>query len=103
MILYNFRNESDDCDADFIYEEDQTLKCFARKKEMITDEILTSWYTDRVRQIENRSCMVEHAVTLTKLARERNIVVSSELSHVQPADKHIRNGPSLLFLFVIIC
>jgi hypothetical protein len=102
MILYNFRNESDDCDADFIYEEDQSLKCFACKKEMITDEILTSWYTDRVHQIEDRSCMVEHAVTLTKLARERNIAVSPEVSHVQPANKHIRKGPSLLFLFVVL-
>jgi hypothetical protein len=82
IIWYNFRNESDNCDADFIYEEDQTLKYFAFKKEMITNEILTSWYSDRVHQIESRSCMVEHAVTLTKLARGRNIVVSPEVSYV---------------------
>lgn len=80
MIVYGFRNESDDCDADFIYEEDQTLKYFACSKEAVTAKLLTSWYTGRAYQIENRSCMVDHAVTLVKLAKERNIIVSPEMS-----------------------
>jgi hypothetical protein len=91
-ILYNSRNESNDCDADFIYEEDQTLKCFACKKERITAEVLTSWYTSRVHQIENRSCMVDHALTLIKLARERNIMVSPEVSYIY--SEQIRKKPS---------
>jgi hypothetical protein len=82
MIWYNFRNECDDCDADFMYEEDQTLKHFACKKGRITAEVLTSWYTSRVHQIESRSCMVGHAVTLIKLARERSIVVSPEVTYI---------------------
>jgi hypothetical protein len=93
MIGCNFRNESDDCDADFIYEEDQTLKYFACKKERITAKVLTSWYIGRVHQIENRSCVVDHAVTLIKLARERSIMVSPEVSYIY--SEHIRKGPPL--------
>ena len=80
MIVYGFRNESDDCDADFIYEEDQTLKYFACSKEAVTAKLLTSWYTGRAYQIENRSCMVDHAVTLVRLAKETNVIVSPEMS-----------------------
>lgn len=93
MIWYNFRNESDDCDADFIYEEDQTLKCFAWKKESNTAEVLTSWYTGRVHQIESRSCMVDHAVTLIKLARERSVMVSPEVAYI--CSEQIRKEPPL--------
>jgi hypothetical protein len=78
--MYGFRTESDDSDADFIYEEDLTLKYFACGKEAVTAQLLTSWYTGRVYQIENRSCMVDHAVTLVKLANERNVRVSPEMS-----------------------
>jgi len=78
--VYGFRNESDDCDAGFIYEEDQTLKYFACSKEAVTAKLLTSWFTGRAYQIENRSCMVDHAVTLVKLAKERGVIVSPEMS-----------------------
>lgn len=77
--MYGFRNESDDRDAGFIYEEDQTLKYFTCSKEAVTAKLLTSWFTGRSYQIENRSCMVEHAVTLVKLAKERNVIVSPEM------------------------
>lgn len=77
--MYGFRNESDDCDAGFIYEEDQTLY-FACCKEAVTAKLLTSWFTGKAYQIENRSCMVDHAVTLVKLAKERNVIVSPEMS-----------------------
>lgn len=102
MIWYNFRNESDDCDDDFIYEEDQTLKYFACKKESVTTEVLTSWYTGRVHQIESRSCMVDHAVTLIKLARERSVVVSPEVTYI--CSEQIRKKPPLTpsFFFLLI-
>jgi hypothetical protein len=80
VILYDFRNESDDCDASFVYEEDQDLKYFACNEKVIMTEVLTSWYTTRVHQIENRSCIIDHALTLIKLARERHIVVSPQMS-----------------------
>jgi hypothetical protein len=79
MIVYDFRNEYDDCDSGFIYEEDQTLKYFACSREAITAKLLTSWYTGRAYQIENRSCMVDYAVTLVELAKERNVIVSPEI------------------------
>ena len=78
--MYGFRNESADCDPGFIYEEDQTLKYFDCSKEAVTAKLLTSWFTGRAYQIENRSCMVDHAVTLVKLAKERNVIVSPEMS-----------------------
>jgi hypothetical protein len=80
VILYDFRNESDDCDAGFIYEEDEDLKRFACSEKVVTSEVLTLWYTTRVHEIENRSCIIDHALTLIKLARERHIMVSPEKS-----------------------
>jgi hypothetical protein len=66
--MNGFRNESDDCDPGFIYEEDQTLY-FACCKEAVTAKLLTSWFTGKAYQIENRSSMVDHAVTwLTMLS-----------------------------------
>jgi hypothetical protein len=103
VIWYDCRNESDNCDADFIYEEDQTLKYFACEKEMITDEVLTSWYTGRVHQIENRSCMVDHAVTLIKLARERNVMVSSEVSLSPPPPPMCDHWMKILNSFLSSC
>ena len=78
--MYGFRNESDDCDAGFIYEEDQTLKYVACSKEAVTAKLLSSWFTGRAYQIENHSCMVDRAVTLVKLAKERNVIVSPKMS-----------------------
>jgi hypothetical protein len=78
--MCDFRSESHDDDAGLMYEEDQALKYFACDKEVITAEVLTSWYANRVRQIEKQSCMVDHALTLITLARERNITVSPEMS-----------------------
>jgi hypothetical protein len=100
VIWYNFRNKSDGCDADFIYEEDETLKYFASEKEMITAEVLTSWYTSRVHQIENRSCMVDHALTLIKLAKERNIMVSPEMCTIYC--EQIRKEPRPLSVISIL-
>ena len=78
--MYGFTNESAHCDAGFICEEDQTLKYFVCSKEAFTAKLLTSWFTGGTYQIENRSCMVGHAVTLVKLAKERNVIVSPEIS-----------------------
>ncbi|KDR17610.1 Neuroblastoma-amplified sequence, partial [Zootermopsis nevadensis] len=77
----NFQNEPDDCDASMIYEEDQDLKYFACSEKEITAEILTVWYITRVHQIESRSCIIDHALTLIKLARERHIMGLDHLYH----------------------
>ncbi|XP_069692436.1 NBAS subunit of NRZ tethering complex-like isoform X2 [Periplaneta americana] len=61
--------------AEFVYANDETLKQFGN----ITAEVLTSWYRCRVHQIESRSCLVDHALTLVKLGRERNIAGLDDL------------------------
>ncbi|XP_067139001.1 NBAS subunit of NRZ tethering complex-like [Centruroides vittatus] len=39
----------------------------------LTKELLTQWYSQRAREIENLSCCVENALELIKLGRERNV------------------------------
>lgn len=39
----------------------------------LTKELLTQWYSQRAREIENLSCCVENALELVKLGRERNV------------------------------
>jgi hypothetical protein len=103
LIFSDFRNESDDCDASFIYEEDQDLKFFACSNKVITAEILTSWYTARVHQIENRSCIIDHALTLIKLARERNIMVSPKMSiYSEQLEANMFKNGGLFLVFVIL-
>lgn len=41
--------------------------------ELLTTKVLEEWYRNRIYEIENRSHMVDQALELAKLARERNI------------------------------
>ncbi|KAJ9580564.1 hypothetical protein L9F63_024257, partial [Diploptera punctata] len=76
---FNFQEEMElddkdrDADSEFIYQEDETLRQFVCKDGVLNVDILTSWFVNRVNKIENQSCMVDHALTLIKLARERNV------------------------------
>ncbi|XP_068083289.1 NBAS subunit of NRZ tethering complex [Anabrus simplex] len=63
----------EDNGEEFLYESDSDLRQFCCPILSITSELLSEWYKNRVYQIESRSCMVDHALTLVKLAQARNI------------------------------
>ncbi|XP_046403983.1 neuroblastoma-amplified sequence-like [Ischnura elegans] len=55
-----------------LLEEDKGLLKFVSSP--LTPEGLAAWYSERACQIETRSKMVDHAITLVKLGRERNVL-----------------------------
>ena len=55
-----------------LFDEDPILREFANC-ESLTNEIVTKWYSMRTRQIENRSCRADFALSLVQLAKERGV------------------------------
>ncbi|CAG2069279.1 unnamed protein product, partial [Timema podura] len=72
-------NDNVDVDLGAIYEDDPSLNQFVM--ENLTREAVSSWYSARVSQVESRSCLVDHALALVKLAQERNITGLDILHH----------------------
>nr|CAD7398642.1 unnamed protein product [Timema cristinae] len=68
-----------DVDLGTLYEDDPALNQFVM--ENLTREAVSSWYSARVSQVESRSCLVDHALALVKLAQERNILGLDILHH----------------------
>nr|CAD7198940.1 unnamed protein product [Timema douglasi] len=68
-----------DVDLGTLYEDDPALNQFVM--ENLTREAVSSWYSARVSQVESRSCLVDHALALVKLAQERNITGLDVLHH----------------------
>ncbi|PSN37576.1 Neuroblastoma-amplified sequence [Blattella germanica] len=60
-------------DAEFIYKEDESLQQFICKDSVMSADTLASWFVNRVHKIESQSCMVDYALSLTKLGKERNV------------------------------
>ena len=55
--------------------EAETVYEVPKPHEPLTPKVLEEWYRNRIYEIENRSHMVDQALELAKLARERNIKV----------------------------
>jgi hypothetical protein len=78
---YCFRhpdNKITEIDFEFIYEEDESLRQYICNG-VFSSDIVTLWFMNRVVKIECQGSRVDHALCLTRLAKERNIMVSMYL------------------------
>ncbi|XP_047117537.1 NBAS subunit of NRZ tethering complex-like isoform X2 [Schistocerca piceifrons] len=65
----------------FLYEEEPDLKQFQCPIENLEPELITKWYRFQVHQLESRSGIVDHALNLLNLGKERNVVGLEDLFH----------------------
>ncbi|GLH06021.1 Neuroblastoma-amplified sequence [Gryllus bimaculatus] len=66
-------------DDKILLEPESELGQFSCDNESLSQELLSEWYKWRAHCIEKRSCMVDHALSLVKLAQARNIIGLEEL------------------------
>ena len=62
-----------------LYDRDPTLLSYRMPMSKLTCDVVSQWYQDRVRTIERCSRLVDHALTLLRLGRERNIKVLDKM------------------------
>lgn len=72
LTLINKYNMNTLLDGYGLFDEDPILLEFANC-ESLDNEIVAKWYSMRTRQIENRSCRADYALSLVQLAKKRGV------------------------------
>lgn len=78
--MYELCIETDSKTTDWLYENLTDLSQYCGP---LDSSKITQWYTSRAREIEQRTGIVDHALKLIDIAKEKNVQVCNELLHLK--------------------